>query len=80
MIRFYPSDRDDREQSQLSYGHRPAIVSDQKDCHISQGACCTGSFHADFDFAPKIYYLGSFLNDWNDEMDMTRRSLSDRRG
>ena len=47
-IRFYSSDRNDRERSKRSYGHRPAIVNDQNDCHISQG-----SFHADFDFAPK---------------------------
>ena len=28
--------------------------------------CSTCSFHIDFDFAPKKYDLGSFLNDWKD--------------
>ena len=55
------------------------IVNDQSIVIFPKMHCSTGSFHAGSDFAPKKYDLGSFLNDWNGQMDMIRRSLSDRR-
>ena len=57
-IRFYSSDRlsdhNDSERSKRSHGHGPAIVIFPK-VH-----CTSGSFHADFDFAPKNKILGVF--------------------